>query len=248
MRIAFSGTGNSGKSETIRSFLYTWNQYNTPEKTYRDILEEDNLEHSTKTSIDTQVKILDSLIKQVESYKVDDKVVHDRCPLDNIAYTIWAHEKNKEDFTKEFVSEQISKMRESMRHLDIIFLCRFDPNLVTSYHGPDMLVGDNTQKLNSEFITEVDNIFNSILSQYTQNPEADILFPKGDSPVLIDLPNKAQERIDIIHQYIGNDGTLIEDEPSILSDIDKLEGLMLQQENALEAENKEKELFKRFGI
>ena len=66
MRISFSGTGNSGKSETIRSFLYTWNQYKQPKKTYRDILEEKKLDHSTKTSKDTQVQILESLIKQVE--------------------------------------------------------------------------------------------------------------------------------------------------------------------------------------
>ena len=84
MRIAFSGTGNSGKSETIKSFLYTWKQYKQPEKTYRDILEEEKLDHSTKTSKDTQIKILKSLIEQVEGYTVDDFVVHDRCPLDNI--------------------------------------------------------------------------------------------------------------------------------------------------------------------
>ena len=54
MRIAFSGTGNSGKSTMVKSFLHTWQQYETPEKTYRDILEEENLTHSTETSIETQ--------------------------------------------------------------------------------------------------------------------------------------------------------------------------------------------------
>ena len=237
MRIAFSGTGNSGKSETIKSFLYTWNKYTTPKHTYRDLLEEEGLEYSAKTSKDTQVKILESLIEQVGSYTQDDLIVHDRCPLDNIAYTMWCHDKGKDEFTKEFVGEQIALMKESMRQLDIIFLCRFDPNLV-----------NKEDDIDTQFITEVDNIFNSILNQYMQNPEADIFFPKGDSPVLIDLPNSAQERIDLIQQYIGNDGTLIEDEPSILSNVDELEKLLLQQENALEAEKKEQELYKRFGI
>jgi len=248
MRIAFSGTGNSGKSETIKSFLYTWKQYKQPEKTYRDILEEEKLDHSTKTSKDTQIKILESLIEQVEGYTVDDFVVHDRCPLDNIAYTMWCYDKDKEGFTKDFVGEQIALMKESMRQLDIIFLCRFDPKLANDDPGPDMFIGDSVKKIDKQFITEVDNIFNSILNQYMQNPEADIFFPKGDSPVLIDLPNSAQERIDLIQQYLGNDGTLIEDEPSILSNVDELEKLLLQQENALEAEKKEQELYKRFGI
>ena len=77
---------------------------------------------------------------------------------------------------------------------------------------------------------------------------ADIFFPKGDSPAVIELPHKAQERIDLVHQYVGDDGTLLEDEPSILSDVNKLEELLLQQEGALNAENKEKELYKRFGL
>ena len=56
MRIAFSGTGNSGKSETIKSFLYTWKQYKQPEKTYRDILEEEKLDHSTNERINETIR------------------------------------------------------------------------------------------------------------------------------------------------------------------------------------------------
>ena len=47
MRIAFSGTGNSGKTTLLKSFLYTWKNYSTPEKTYRDVIEEKDLQHSS---------------------------------------------------------------------------------------------------------------------------------------------------------------------------------------------------------
>lgn len=240
MRIAFSGTGNSGKSTMVKSFLHTWKQYETPEKTYRDILEEEDLTHSTETTTDTQNKILDFMVDQVASYDKDSKVIYDRCPLDNLAYTIWCNEKKKDGFTREFVTKQINLMKESMRNLDIIFLCRFDVN--------QKVEDDGFRETNVEFILEVDNIFNSFFQQYTQNPEADIFFPKGDSPAVIELPHKAQERIDLVHQYVGDDGTLLDDEPSILGDVNKLEELLLQQEGALNAENKEKELFKRFGL
>lgn len=240
MRIAISGTGNSGKTTIVKSFLHTWTNYSTPDKTYREVIKEENLSHSSKTSIDTQNKILDFMVKQVEEYDKESKVVFDRCPLDNIAYTLWCNEKNKEDFTKDFVTKQIGLMKESMRHLDIIFLCRFDPT--------QQIVDDGFRETDKDFIIEVDNIFNSLLSQYTQNPEADIFFPKGDSPAVIELPHKAQERIDLISEYVGYDGNLIDDEPSILSNVDELESLLVQQENALDAENKEKELYKRFGI
>jgi len=240
MRIAFSGTGNSGKSTMVKSFLHTWKQYETPEKTYRDILKEENLTHSTETTTETQNKILNFMIDQVSGYSKGDKVIFDRCPLDKLAYTIWCNEKKKDEFTREFVTKQINLMKESMRSLDIIFLCRFDVN--------QKVQDDGFRETNVEFILEIDNIFNSFFQQYSQNPEADIFFPKGDSPAIIELPHNAQERIDLVHQYVGDDGTLIDDEPSILGDVDKLESLLLQQENALDAENKEKELFKKFGL
>ena len=66
MRIAFSGTGNSGKTTLVKSFLYTWKSYSTPEKTYRDIIEEEGLSHSSATTTDTQEKILNFMIDQVQ--------------------------------------------------------------------------------------------------------------------------------------------------------------------------------------
>ena len=50
MRIAFSGTGNSGKTTLVKSFLYNWKTYSTPDKTYRDLIEEEDLLHSSQTT------------------------------------------------------------------------------------------------------------------------------------------------------------------------------------------------------
>ncbi len=128
----------------------------------------------------------------------------------------------------------------TVRTRDFIFVC--------SFYGNQKVEDDGFRETDSKFILEVDNIFNSFFQQYTQNSEAEIFFPKGDSPAVIEMPHNAQERIDLVHQYIGDDGTLIEDEPSILNDIEKLESLLLQQESALDSENKEKELLKKFGM
>ena len=216
MRIAFSGTGNSGKTTLVKSFLYTWKNYTTPEKTYREILEEDNLPHSSKTTTKTQEKILNFMIDQVQSAEKDSNIIFDRCPLDNIAYSMWCNEKKVKGFSNSYVSEQIELMKESMRSLDII--------------------------------KEVDNIFHSLYMQYTQNPESDVFFPKGDSPCIIELPDKGQDRIDLISQYVTPEGVMYGDEESIFSDIDKLEQLVTQQKSALDQEEQEKELYKRFGL
>ena len=115
------------------------------------------------------------MIDQVQSTSKDDNIAFDRCALDNIAYSMWAHDKKIEGFTKDFVTQHINLMKESMRSLDIIFLCRFDPN--------QAIQDDGFRDTDKQFITEVDNIFYSLYRQYTEHPEADIFFPKGDSPV-----------------------------------------------------------------
>ena len=115
MRIAFSGTGNSGKTTLVKSFLYTWKNYSTPEKTYRDVIEEKNLQHSSDTTTETQSEILNFMIDQLQESNREDNVVYDRCPLDNIVYSMWCNEKDIKGFTKKHLTKQIALMKESMR-------------------------------------------------------------------------------------------------------------------------------------
>jgi|TARA_R110001583_G_scaffold48281_4_gene151317 predicted ATPase len=242
MRIAFSGTGNSGKTTLVKSFLYTWGNYITPERTYRDVIEEDKLSHSSNTTTDTQEKILSFMIDQIQSYNQSDKVVYDRCPLDNIAYSMWCHEKGIDGFTKDFVTEQIKLMKESMRFIDIIFLCRFDVK--------QKIEDDGFRDTDINFIKEVDNIFYSLYKQYTEHPEADIFFPQGDSPCIIMLPDNSQARIDLVAEYVSPDGDMYGDEDSILNpeNINELERLVEIQKKVKDQEDEEERLKQKFGL
>jgi len=161
MRIAFSGTGNSGKTTLLRSFLYSWNNYTTPERTYREVLEEQNLPHSSKLTTETQTSILNFMVDQVQSTNKDDHIAYDRCPLDALAYSMWGHDKGVEGFTKEFVTKQINLMKESMRSLDIIFLCRFDPNQVVKMTAFVIQIKTLLLRLIIFFILSLDNIQNT---------------------------------------------------------------------------------------
>jgi len=242
MRISFSGAANTGKTTLIKNFLSIWTQYTTPEKTYRSLLEEENLSHSSATTADTQWKILNFMVDQLQTFNKESKVVFDRCPLDNLVYTLWAFEKGIEGFDREFVDKCITITKESMRHLDIIFLLEND--------GTIKIEDDGTRDTDPTFITETENIFKALFAQYEQNYDADIFFPKNDSPGLIVLPTNPQQRIDIISEYIDPNGEIYGDEHSIFnpSKIDELEALVKQQKAALEQEEKEKELFKKFGL
>lgn len=242
MRIAFSGTANTGKTTLIKNFLAVWSNYTTPEKSYRDIIKEKNLPHSSLTTTDTQWDILNFMIDQLQSYDKKSKVAFDRCPLDNLAYTLWAHDKGVDGFDKKYVDKCITLTKESMRHLDIIFLLEYDTSI--------KIQEDGLRDTNIDYIKEVDNIFKALFAQYEQNYDADVFFPKDDSPGLIILPANPQRRIDIISEYIDSKGELYGDEHSLFNPekLDELEVLVRQQKAALDQEKKEKELFKKFGL
>jgi GTPase SAR1 family protein len=242
MRIAFSGTANSGKSTMIKSFLHTWTNYELSEDTYHDTLEEKGLDHSSKTTPETQTVILDFLVDQVQGKSVTDNIVYDRCSLDAIAYTMWANGKGIEGFTDDFVKKQITMSRESLRSLDIIFMTRFNEQ--------QAVVDNGIRDTNVEFIKEIDNIFYTLYMQYMTQADADVFYPKGDSPCVILLPNDPQQRIELIAEYVTPEGGMYGDEESILNpnNIDDLESLVRMQKAELDREEKEKELFKQFGL
>ena len=244
MRLAISGTAHSGKTTLLKSFLHTWRNYESPSTSYRDLLKEKELDHSKGTTPETQTVILDHLVDTVQGYKVDDNVMYDRCPLDALVYTLWAHEKGIEGFDKEFVTNQIAMCRESMRSLDIIFFSRFDSSQKVEAKK------DGTRETDVEFIKEVDNIFYTVYMQYMANPTSDVFFPNGDSPTVILLPNHGQARVDLIAEYVTPEGTMYGEEESILNpdNLSDLENLVQLQKEQLDKEEKDKELFEKFGI
>jgi len=240
MRIAICGAANTGKTTLVQGFLKKWKTYSTPKNTYRDLIKEGALDHSTCTTTENQTKILASLIKQQEKFKrLDKKIIHDRCTIDALAYTMWCYGKNKDGFDTTYVETQIEQVKESMRSLDIIFLAKFDKSQVPEDNG--------VRETDVEYITEIDNIYESLYQQYKQNAAADVFFPKDDTPLILPLPHNEQARISMIADYITPEGEMYGEENSILNpeNIGELEHLVHQQQLEREAEEAEKELLEK---
>jgi nicotinamide riboside kinase len=242
MRICVSGTACTGKTTLVNNFLDVWTMYKTPEKTYRDVIAEKKLSHSANTTTDTQWAILEFMVDQLQSTTPKDKIIFDRCPFDNLVYTLWAHDKGLEGFDKVYVDKCIKITKESLRSLDLILLLRYDQSIP--------IVEDGTRETNKEYIIEIDNIFTALLEQYKQNYESDIFFPANDSPGIIELPTGQQARIDLISQYLNAEGEIYGDEHSLFNPekLDELEALVKQQKAALESEENERALFEKFGM
>jgi predicted ATPase len=225
MRIAISGASNSGKSTLINSFLRRWPMYSTPMKSYRDILKEHNLEHSTKTNEETQLLILDSMMKVQEGFKSTDNIIFDRCTWDNLAYTLVAN--SYEQVSDEVTAASISFVKESMKDIDIIFWLEYDSDIKVLDNG--------TRDTNTDYIKEVDGVFKQLYEHYSNDLETDIFYPKEDCPAIIPVEGKTvDDRIFYISQFIDDTGRLIEPDGSLFSEenLQILEQMLTDQTKA----------------
>lgn len=235
MRVAISGVQNSGKSTLVKYFLNRWSMYQTPKKTYRDVIKELNLPHSSNTGDITQLAILNWMTEELEKYPKGSHVIYDRCPLDNLVYTLVANEKNQ--ITDETAALSIEITKKALSHIDIIFLLRHDPDI--------KIVDDGLRDTDKDYIIEVDNMFAGLYQQYSDHLEDTPFFDKEDCPAIIVVEGKTvDERLAWIGEFIDPMGNLIETESSILSpeNLELMEQMLGEQKEWVEKDNQFKNL------
>ena len=203
MRIAICGTANIGKSTLIKDFLNEWDMYGREVKSYRDVLVEKGLPHSKNTTKESQKAILDYMVDTLNEFKEGDKVIFDRCPLDNLVYSMWAMSQEDNDIDEDFVDECIPIVREALTNLDIIF---FIP--MTKYNTIK-IIEDGERETDEKYIKEIDSFFKVLQRHYHEHPQDNPFFPRDDSPALIEVFGKPEERMAMIRLYIDAEGDLI---------------------------------------
>ena len=103
MRIAISGTSNQGKSTLIRDFLLEWPTYKFVGNNYRELIDKEKIPHSKSTTKESQWKILNCILDEMQKYTSKDNVIFDRCTLDNLVYSLWSFDKQTSNIDKEFI-------------------------------------------------------------------------------------------------------------------------------------------------
>jgi len=240
MRIAISGTANIGKSTLLQDFLQEWSMYGREVKTYRDILAEKELPHSKQTTKESQKAILDYMCETLKEFKQGDKVIFDRCPLDNLVYSMWALSQEDSDIDEDFIDECIPLVRDALKNLDIIF---FIP--ITKFNKID-IQDDGFRETDENYIKEIDNFFKVLQRHYHEHPQENPFFPRDDSPALIEVFGDRQERLQMIRLYLDAEGDLIGGDggseifsPENLDIMEKLlesQGLAKKEEDELKAQ------------
>lgn len=236
MRIAFSGAACTGKTTTIEAFLRKWPNYKFVQSDYRNLIKKTK-KHSRNNSKKNQEQILDIMVSETLRFTTHDKVVFDRCPLDNVIYSMWCYDKGIKGFTEKFIQQSIQKVRESMRHLDIIFLCTRDmmPPIVSKESG-------GVRDTDPNFVDEINNLFKSTLKQVQRGVEYSPFFPAGDSPGFIDIHGTTEERLAQIGLYVTADGDAFGEDQSLINmkELEDMQKLLLDQKEAADDESKQR--------
>ena len=231
MRIAFSGAACTGKTTTIEAFLRKWPSYKLIQSNYRNLIKKTK-GHSSKTNKKNQQQILDTMLSESIGYTLHNNVVYDRCPLDNIIYSLWCYEKGVKGFTEKFIKESIEKVRESMRHLDIIFLCTRDMM--------PPIVSNGVRDTDPVYVDEINTLFKTTLRQIEKGVEYSPFFPKGDSPGFIEIHGTTDERIAQIALYVTEEGSAFGEDQSLINmdELNKMYDLLREQKGTLDDEQK----------
>lgn len=230
MRVAFSGTASTGKSTLVNAFHDKWPMHQRSNKTYRDIIVENGLSHSSKTNDETQLIILNWMMEELDNNKNKKYYLYDRCPWDNLAYTL--HGNSKGTISDETAAASISFVKESMKQLDIIFWLPYTDKI--------KVVADGMRDADVEYIKEVDTIFQDLYHHYADNLEQGLFYPPDDCPAIIPIEDgwlTVDDRLFFISQFIDRNGDLIETKPG---------GSILEPDNVELMENMLEDQVKQF--
>jgi adenylate kinase family enzyme len=209
MKIAIIGTQNTGKSTYVKDFIKKWPMYKTSEKSYRGILKEKNLPHSENATEETQKVILDFLIDQVTETSKDDNVILDRSVLDCLVYSTWLCLNEK--VSEKFLDQQRIIVRETLKLYDVIF---FVP---LTKAAPIDIEDDGFRNINPIFREEIDNIFKVFQESYHKGDGR--VFPKEDTPAVIEIFGSPEERIKLTEFYITEEGKAYGEDQSLLNEV-----------------------------
>lgn len=210
-KIAISGTACQGKTTLIADIRGEWPHMIQPEKTYRDVVKEKGLVINKTGNKESQKAILDFMVAQCKEMYGNNTVIFDRCPLDNLVYSLWLYDKGTSDIDEEFIKYSIAQVKDAVSYLDAIY---FIP--LTNQHKVP-IVADTMRDTDPQYIEEIDNLFKAIYQDWRQR--AGGFFKVDDAPAMIEIFGPRDIRMQMMKMYIDKDGNFFGEKDSLLTGI-----------------------------
>lgn len=209
-KIGIIGTQCIGKSTLIEDMLLQWPQLSRPEKTYRDLVKEKNLPINKKGTKESQEMILNFLVDEAMTNYGKKKLVFDRTPLDNLAYSLWLYDKQCSDVDEAFIDKTVSIVRNAMKFYSVLFyipLCAENDVLITSKEQRDV---------DPIYRGEIGVLFDAFYKAWESGRS--YFFDNSDCPPIIPLYGNPLERIAMMQLYINEKCEFFGEKDSLITD------------------------------
>lgn len=186
MRIAVSGTHFIGKSTLIEDFIKKHPEYKFEMEPYYKLQNEKSMELSLEPSLDSLLEQLDYSINQLNECANEKNVIFDRCPVDYIAYAMYALDEDDIDVNDSEVSERFPNIKAALNNLDLILFLPM-------------------AKENSIAYTEENPAYRKLADKYFKKLYRDDIFdifPKYNHPKVIEIYGNRLARIKTVECYL----------------------------------------------
>lgn len=208
-KIGIIGTQCVGKTTLIEDMQLQWPQLSRPEKTYRDLVKEKNLPVNKEGTKESQGLILDFLVEEANKNYGKKKMVFDRTPLDNLAYTFWLFDKKASNIDETFIDECVIKVRNAISQYSVLFYLP----LIEENNVP--LTGKEQRDIDPVYRAEIDVLFDSFYRAWESRDTR--LFNNNDTPPIIPVWGDPLQRIKMMALYINDSCEFYGEQDSLIT-------------------------------
>jgi hypothetical protein len=178
MRVAVCGSHGTGKSTLIAGFLRERPAYLHEPEAFETIGDDVDLASSGGPTPEGLKALLEYTVASVAAHPPGACVIHERSPVDYLAYAAASCGSWPAGSARRFLSEHVTTVRASLRHLDLIALVPVSP-------APSARPGEDAR-----FRRRV----GESLERALLDDEYD-LFAQGGSALVVELPGAPERRL-----------------------------------------------------
>ena len=210
-KVVIIGTQCVGKTTLITDFKEKWPVFESPTKSYRDLVKKKKLPLNKEATKESQEEILNFLIDEAMTNYGKKKMIFDRTPLDNLVYSLYLFDKGLGGIDEAFIDKCVALVRNAMCSYSVIFYLPF------CAENDVLLTASPNRDIDPVYRSEIGHIFEGIYKAWEKG-KGSRFFNHDDTPPIIPLFGSRSERIAMISLYINDKGDMYGEDESIVKD------------------------------
>jgi hypothetical protein len=209
-KIGIIGTQCVGKTTLVQDMKQKWPVFESPTRTYRDLIKEKKLPINKQGTKESQELILNFLVDEAMASYGKKKMIFDRTPLDNLVYSLWLFDKNLTNIDEKFIDKCVIQVREALKFYSVIFYLPF------CKENDCALTEATNRDIDPVYRSEIGHLFEGIYKAWESGSSR--FFDAKDSPAIIPIFGSRDERIAMMSMYINEKGEFFGEQDSLVTD------------------------------